>query len=227
MFIVIIRAIILYALIIFALRILGKRQIGELQPSELVTTILISNIAAIPIEDTNMPMINSIAPILLLVFLELVVSHILLRSKRARSIFTGHPIVIIKDGVLDQKEMKKLRFNLDDLLEGLRTKDIFDISDVNYAVVETNGQISVLLKKTLQPLTPDLMDIKVQEEPMPSIVIRDGKLLDKNLSECKLGKGWLEKILQQNGYRTEDVFYMSADRNGRYYIIPKDKEESV
>lgn len=223
MFIVILRALILYVLIIFSLRILGKRQIGELQPSELVTTILISNIAAIPIEDTNIPMLLSFAPIITIVFLELVISHIILKNRRMRMLVTGRPIVIIENGQLNQKAMKKLRFTIDDLMEGLRAKDVFDISDVNYAVVETNGQISILLKFDAQTVTPKMLELKGSQPVMPMVVISDGRLLHENLKKCNLGLPWLEGTIKENGYRQEEIFLMTADSKAGYIIIPKEK----
>lgn len=225
MFVVIIRAFILYILIIFSLRILGKRQIGELQPSELVTTILISNIAAIPIEDTNVPMLLSFAPIITIVFLELVISHIILKSRKLRLMVTGRPIVIIENGQLNQKAMKKLRFTIDDLMEGLRAKDVFDISDVYYAVVETNGQISVLLKFEAQTVTPKILELKGKQSPVPMVIISDGKLLYKNLKECNLGLLWLKNTIRENNYQMKDIFLMTADHNAGYLIIPKEKKQ--
>ena len=137
MLVVFIRAVLLYFLVIFCMRLMGKRQLGELQPSELVTTILISNIAALPIEDTNIPMILGAVPILALVMFEFVVSALSLKSKRFRGFFSGNPVVIIKDGIINQKQLKKLRFSIDDLMEALREKGIL-------ADTEDDGQLSLM-----------------------------------------------------------------------------------
>ncbi|MGN0683150.1 MAG: DUF421 domain-containing protein, partial [Oscillospiraceae bacterium] len=147
MAIVLIRAVILYVVVAFSLRLMGKRQLGELQPSELVVTILISNIAALPVEDSSIPMIMGIVPILTLVSLDVIVSTIMLKSTKFRKFVIGTPRVIISNGKILQSEMKKLRYTVDDLIESMRGQQIFDISQVNYAIVETTGKISFMLKK--------------------------------------------------------------------------------
>src|SRR5699024_4709883 len=125
--------------IVFSLRIMGKRQLGELQPSELVATILVSNIATLPIEDTNIPLLAGIVPILTLVSFEVILSSITLKSRMARKIVSGNPVIVIRDGRIDQKQMRSIRFSIDDLMEELRTNSIFDIRDVAFAIVETTG----------------------------------------------------------------------------------------
>ena len=153
MFVTLIRTVILYVLAIVSIRVMGKRQIGELQPSDLVVTLLISQIISIPIQDTDIPLVNTLIPIFLLVGFEILTSVFNMKSIKFRTFMQGHPVVIINDGVLNQKLLKDLRFTIDDLLEALRQKDIFDIAQVQYAVVETNGQISVLLKPEYDTVT--------------------------------------------------------------------------
>ena len=140
------RTVILYIVIIASMRILGKRQIGELQPAELVITILLSEILAIPMQDTSLPLMNTIIPVLLLVGFEIIISILNLKSVKFRSAMQGNPLIVIREGVIDQKQLKELRFTTDDLLEELRKKDIFDVSQVWYAIVETDGTLSVMLK---------------------------------------------------------------------------------
>ena len=140
------RTVILYIVIIVSMRILGKRQIGELQPAELVITILLSEILAIPMQDTSLPLMNTIIPVLLLVGFEIIISILNLKSVKFRSAMQGNPLIVIREGKIDQKQLKELRFTTDDLLEELRKKDIFDISEVWYAIVETDGTLSVMLK---------------------------------------------------------------------------------
>ena len=151
MLICFIRTLILFVVIIFGLRLMGKRQIGQLQPAELVITILLSEIAATPMQDNDISMLNSVVAIMILVSLEIIMSAISLKSMSFRGLLQGNSIVIIKDGVIDPGQMKRLRFTLDDLLEALRQKDVFDIEEVEYAVVETNGTLSVLLKPCYRP----------------------------------------------------------------------------
>lgn len=224
MTIVFIRAIILYILIILALRLMGKRQIGELQPSELVITILISNMAAIPIEDTNIPMSIGAIPIIGLVSFELILSLCTLKSKRLRNVVSGSPLVLIRDGVIDQKAMKKIRFSIDDLMESLRGNNVFDIQDVNYAIVETTGKISVLQKFDAQTVTPKIMDIKGTETAPPAVVISDGKIMNEPMEAYKLGMDWLLNTVKSNKLTVDQVFLMTADRDANYYIVPKDKK---
>ena len=213
--IVFIRAILLYILIIFSLRLMGKRQLGELQPSELVITILISNIASIP-------MVMGAVPIIVLVGFELIISTISLHSKKFRSVLSGKPMIIIYNGVIDQKAMKQLRFSVDDLMETLRGSGIFDVREVSYAIVETTGKVSILQKFKYQTATAEMLELKGKDPDPPTVVISDGVILQNALKSYELHEQWLEKTLQQNPIAATDVFLMTADHNANYYIIPKD-----
>lgn len=221
MLVVFIRAVLLYLLVAFCLRLMGKRQLGELQPSELVTTILISNIAALPIEDTNIPMVLGALPILALVLFEFVVSSLTLRSRKLRRFVSGNPVVVIKDGVINQKQLKKLRFSIDDLTEALRGKDIFDINDVNYAIVETNGQVSVLPKFSAQTITTKMMKLKGAEQKPPVVIISDGEVIYSSLPIYGFSEEWLARKLRGKKLNAEDVFLMTVDGSGKEYIVPK------
>ena len=226
MFVVMFRAILLYILIIVAMRLMGKRQLGELQPTELVTTILVSNIASIPIEDPSLPMLLSAVPILTLVVFEYAVSSCALKSKGFRKILSGSPMVIIDNGVINQAVMKKLRFTIDDLMESLRSNNIFNLEDVHYAIVETTGKVSVMLKFNAQTVTPEVLSLKGSDPAVPSVVISDGKIIEKALKKCNLGKKWLEKTIRDNHYEIGDIFLMTADTNAQFYIVPKQKTEN-
>ena len=152
MFITLIRTSVLYIFVIAIMRLMGKRQIGELQPTELVVTLLLSEIIAIPMQDNDISLVSTIVPVLVLVGFEILISVIGLKSVKIRSLMQGNSIIIIRDGKLDLEKIKELRFTIDDILEALRQKDIFDISKVQYAVVETNGTISVMLKPQFEPV---------------------------------------------------------------------------
>lgn len=221
MLVVFIRAVLLYFLVIFCMRLMGKRQLGELQPSELVTTILISNIAALPIEDTNIPMILGAVPILALVMFEFAVSSLSLKSKRFREFFSGNPVVIIKDGVINQKQLKKLRFSIDDLMEALRENGIFDIKDVNYAIVETTGKVSVLQKYTAQTITPEMLGINGADQKPPLVVISDGTIISSALEIFGFSMDWLNRKLKSKNLNAKDVFLMTINESGEEYIVPK------
>ncbi|WRS27655.1 DUF421 domain-containing protein [Oscillospiraceae bacterium MB08-C2-2] len=223
MVILLIRTILLYTLIIFALRIMGKRQIGELQPSELVVTILVSNIATLSIEDNNVPLLGSIIPILMLISCEVVISVVTMKSSRLRKIITGNPYVIIRDGVIDQKGMKDLRWTIDDLMEQLRINNIFDIDEVAYAVVETSGKLSSYQKASVRPPSAKMMSIKVKSDYiLPMVLINDGELIKNAFPYLGLDEKWLQSTLKAEGVSVEEVFLMSCDSTGRYYIAKKE-----
>lgn len=221
MAVVLIRACILYIIITFSLRLMGKRQIGELQPSELVVTILISNIAAIPVEDSSIPMLLGIVPIFTLVSLDVIVSAIMLKSEKVRKLIIGSPRVIISEGVILQKEMKRLRYSVDDLLEAMREQKIFDISEVYYAIVETNGKINFLQKNDFQSATKDDVGKAGATDNPPMIIIRDGVRDDEQLQNLGLGRGWLNSKLRENNTTERGVFLMTADKNGQSTIIKR------
>lgn len=222
MLIALIRSVILYVFVIFSIRLMGKRQLGELQPSELVITILLSNIATLPIEDTNIPMIMGLIPIIILVSLDVIISNLTLQSKTLRKFISGSPRIIIQDGKINQQEMRKLRYSIDDLMESLREINIFDIKDVQFAIVETTGKINVYQKFGAQNVTAQMMGLKGTNENPPVVLISDGKLLKKAFNNTKLGEGWVWQLLKEKKLQIKDVFLLSADDNGDYYLVKKE-----
>lgn len=227
MIIVYIRAIILYIVIIVAIRLMGKRQIGELQPSELAITILISNMATLPIEDSNIPMLVGAVPIAALVGFEILMSKISLKSIRFRRFVSGNPIVIIREGEIDQKQMKKLRFSIDDLMEALRENGIFDIKDVYYAIVETTGQVTVMQKSEKLPATPETLNLKAEEQSPPAVVISNGKIINKALNAYELTPEWIEKTVKKNKTSVKNVFLMTVNKKREYYIVKDENEKNA
>lgn len=206
---IIIRSVILFILVIAALRLMGKKQLGELQPSELVTTILISNIATLSLEDQSIPMILGIVPILMIVCIDVLMSGIMLKSVRFRKLVTGSPRVIITDGVIDQKELKNLRYTIDDVLEAMRDSDIFDITHVRYAIVETTGKINFFRKD------------EGNTDP-PGVIIKDGLLIEEGLVKAGLGKEWLYDTLKRRNTEQKSVFLLTACGDGSYTMILKE-----
>ena len=162
MIITITRTIILYIFVTLGIRLMGKRQIGEMQPNELVVTLLISETAAIPLQDTTQPILNGLVAIFVLVILEIMISVLSMKSRFMRKIMNGKSAVIIKNGVIDQQMMKSVRMTVLDLVELLRGQDVFDISTVAFAVLEVNGNLSVLLKSAEQPAT--VADLKIEKK---------------------------------------------------------------
>ena len=221
MLITLFRTLILYILIIFTMRVLGKRQIGELQPAELVITILLSEIIVIPMQDTEIPLVNTIV----LSGFEMLVSFIGMKSIKFRSVMQGNPVIVIRDGKLNAKKLKELRFTTDDLAEALRKKDIFDISEVQYAIVETDGTLSVLLKKENQPATKSELKINTPKSSLPCIVISDGRIIKTDFAECNTDSDKIKAILKDKHLNEEDVMLMTLDKDGNINILKKDKEK--
>ena len=224
MLIVFIRAVILYLALVFGIRLMGKRQIGELQPSELVTTVLLSNIATLPVEDTGIPMIMGIIPIYTLISLDVIMSYVSLKWRKVRKLVCGSPKVVISNGRVDQKQLIRLRYTADDLLASLRSMSIFDISEVQLAVVETNGSLSVYQKKASQPVTCEDMKIKGESTDPPQLIIDSGKLIPGALEGIGFDRRWLDSTLKAHGSRLSDVFLMTCDSSGKHVIIPFERQ---
>lgn len=225
MLITIIRTLILYALLIIIMRVMGKRQIGQLQPGELVITILISEVAAIPMQDNDIPMINSVIAVLLLAAFEIVISAMSMKSVRFRSLLQGNSIILIRNGVLDQKQLKRLRYTVEDLLEALREKDVFDISDVQYAVAETDGTLSVLLKPEKRGVTVKDAMLKAENTGFQCVVICDGRIIEADMKDCNMTNEKLKNILKKKGLDAEKILLLSSDINGNINIIEKEPEK--
>lgn len=222
MFIIFFRSIILYVLIIFAIRLMGKRQLGELSPNEFVVAILISNIATLPAEDSEIPLIRGIVPILTLVCLDVIFSSIALKSRKLRRIMSGSPKIIISNGVLDQKTLKSIRYTIDDVTESLRGQGYFDISEIEFAVVETTGKISAYPKQPHQPLTPLTLKHNQPTQNPPQTVIDDGEIIYESLNQLGMTEKQLENILSKYNLSPKEVFLMIADGKGKNTIIRKE-----
>lgn len=219
-----IRTIILYFLIMIGLRLMGKRQIGELEPSELVLALLISDLAAVPMQDFGIPLINGVFPILTLLSLSLIISVLNLKSIRFRNLVCGSPTIIIREGHILQNEMRRTRFTVDELIEELRQKDVVDLATVQYAILETNGQLSVVLYPEYQPLTPKTMqNRKLTDIGMPTILISDGRLLEDNLRLLELDRAWLQRKLEENNISSvKSIFLMTVDKQHQLYFLKKE-----
>ena len=218
-----IRTILLYILIIVGIRLMGKRQVGELEPSELVLSLLIADLASVPMQDYGIPMITGVVPILTLLALTMILSVLTMKSITFRSLLCGRPSIIIREGIVDQREMARNRLTVDELLEELRTKGYTDPSLGKYAVLETNGQPSVLPFAAQKPPSAQQLDMNVPESGLPLVVISDGKLLEHNLSVLGKNSAWLEKQLAKQGCEdVRQVFLLLADRNEELLLIRKE-----
>ncbi|HCH28039.1 MAG TPA: DUF421 domain-containing protein [Ruminococcaceae bacterium] len=224
MFGIIIRTVIMYILITFAIRIMGKRQIGDMQPNELVITMLISELAAVPIQDTNQPVLLGLIPILVLVVLEISASVLIMKCGTVRKLMNGKSAVIIKNGVIDQQTMRDVRMTVLDLVELLRNKDVFKIEDVAFAVLEVNGELSVLLKTENQPATKKDISANYEKTGLPLPVISDGKILKESLHSLNIDNKKFKDFLAKKQIITSDVFLLTMDRYYNYSLISKEKK---
>ena len=223
MVIAFLRTIILYLLIIAGVRLMGKRQVGELEPSELVLALIIADLAAVPMQDFGIPLLSGIIPILTLLCITMILSVLTMRSVKFRAIICGRPSIIVENGKLHQREMKKNRFTVDELMEELRMKGVSDISTVKYAILETNGQISVLPYANQLPVTAEQMNVAPDDVGLPIVIINDGRVLDHNLKTRGLNHEWLEKRLSEHKVNSaKDVFRLTVDEQNRVYFVAKD-----
>ena len=200
----VIRTVILYLLLMVAMRLMGKRQLGELQPSELVVTLLLSDLAAVPMQENGLPLLNGVMPILVLVGLELFLSGAMLKFPSVGKIIAGSPIPVILDGVMDASALKRLRMTVEDLEEALRQQNIFDIRQVQYAIAETNGHISAY---------------RYQGADMPIVVVSDGALCDWGMRLCGMTEEKLARYLQRKRCRQEEVFLLTATKQGPHHLL--------
>lgn len=202
---------------------MGKRQIGELQPSELVVAIMISDLATVPVSDIAIPLLSGVIPIMTLIIFEVTISFLTLKSEKARNIITGKPTYLIKDGIIAEKQMRNMRYNIEDLLEELRLKDCPNIADVHTAILETNGELSVVLKSDKRSVTPNDLKIKPNQESIPLVLISDGKIRFEHLRDLNKDIKWLEqKLAERNIKSTKDVFLFSIDSDGIITMQIKD-----
>lgn len=227
MLVVFIRTLILYIVVIIAMRLMGKRQIGELQPFELAVAIMISDLATVPMQNTGVPLINGIIPILTMLAAQILISFISLKSTRARNIICGKPSILISAGKINEKVFRNELYTINDLLEQLRSKDIYNIADVEYAILESNGQLSVVPKASKRNVTPADLNINVKYEAPATDLIIDGDLIIGNLKLVNLDKAELELELAKLGIkRIKDVLYASIDSDKQLFCQAKENNSS-
>lgn len=200
---------------------MGKRQIGDMQPNELVVTLLISEIAAMPLQDTSQPLLLGIVAVTVLVVLEIVISVLSMKNLKIRQLMSGKSVVVIKNGVIDQEAMKNVRVTVLDLIELLRGQNVFDISTVAFAVLEVNGELSVLLKASQQPATAGDVKADKEEALLPLPVITDGKILNDSLEALQIKQSELENMLKTHKVLSRDVFLLTLDRKGNMNLIKR------
>lgn len=219
MLVLAIRALILFSLVFIATRIMGKREIGQLQPFEFVIAIMMADLASVPISDTGIPLLHGVVPILVLTGMHILFSLISLKSKTLRDFISGRPVVIIRRGQILEREMRRLRYNLSDLMEELRSNGILSVSDVEYAVLETSGRLSVMTKSQKRPLQGADLGMFIPADPMAYTLIVDGVLNKQNLYESGHSESWLLDKIKSYGFSTwSEVFLASVDDNQEFFI---------
>ena len=219
-----IRTVIIYMMLIVAMRIMGRRQLGELQPIELVVTLLISDLASVPMQDSAIPLFSGLIPIFVLVAAEILLSALMLKSRTFSSLVSGTPLLIIHNGELNQKVLRKLRLSVEDLSESLRKQNIFDLRDVQSAIAETNGTVTVYPVANKRPLAyEDLPLPPVTDHGMPLVVLADGKLCDWAMQACGIDDAWIDDTLRREGYASrDDVMILTVNGKKAYHIIGKE-----
>ena len=223
MFTGLLRTIILYVLIIAGVRLMGKRQVGELEPSELVLSLIIADLASVPMQDYGIPLLTGVVPILALLCVTMILSVLTMMYVGFRAVLCGRPSVVVRNGALDQREMARNRLTVDELLEELRAQGYTDLSVVKYAILETNGKLSVLPYADQKPPTAREMAVAVQESGLPRVVVSDGRLLEHNLKALGHDRPWLEGQLRKRGCAgPEEVFLMLVDEQEQIYLARRE-----
>ncbi len=220
-----IRLMILYIILLISMRLMGRRQIGELQSAELVITILLSEIASVPIVNADAPLLPSVAAVCTLTALEILLSSLCLHAHKLQRALQGNPIPVIQNGTPDEKALRELRVSVEDLLEGLREKDVFDLSQVSLAILEANGKLSVQLVPQAMPALPEDLQVRRDDSGAVLPLICDGKILPENLPLCGITDAALQRILRQGGVPAKDILLLTANKNGTIQCIRKEKKK--
>ena len=218
------RTVVLYTMLILAVRIMGKRQIGQMEPSEFVVAMLVADLAAIPMQNNAIPLVNGLVPMLVVMGLELILSHLSLKSIRLRKMLCGKPVILIDNGKIVQENLRKTQVTLDELSGHLREKDVLDIQTVQYAILETNGNLSVFPYPAEQPAVAKDAKVKASRQYLPVTVVSDGKLLPENLKRAKKDGAWLRKVLLERNATLEGTYLLTVDDGNHVYYIPKEEK---
>ena len=221
-----VRAIMVYILVLVVMRLMGKREIGQLQPFELVISIMIADLASIPMTDPGVPIFNGLVPILGLLAMHLLITVLNIKSVNLRKITCGKPTILVYRGKIDEEALKKERFTISELQERLRGKDVFNLGDVEFAILETNGEVSVITKPNKRNLTPEDMNIEADYEGLPYDLIVDGKIMYENLNKIGKDKRWLIKQIEKFKCMPEDVLIATMDGKGNFFCQQKERKKN-
>lgn len=223
---IIIRSIIIYLIVLLVFRLMGKRQLGQMQPFELVLTLIIADLATIPMAEVSVPVLHGVVPLLTLVVLHFILTLISRSSHFLSKIISGKPVIIVNPKGIDYKAMKKLNLSTDDIFEALRGAGYFNISQVQYAIMETNGKVSVMPKAEYAPLTNGDLKTNADESFLPIVLVSEGKIIKENIELANISQGVIEDIINKNskGASVKDVLLLTLDRTGEGYLQLKKGE---
>ena len=216
-----VRTMVVYMVLIAAVRLMGKRQIGQLEASEFVVTMLAANLATLPIEDPDFPLSTGLAAILTVLALELVLSLVSMRSIWFRKLLCGKPVILIENGRILRENLRRTRVHLDELTEHLRQREVLDLTTVRYAILETDGSLSVFLWAGERPATAKEAGIKAREELLPVTIVSDGVLLKENLSVAGKDRNWVDRVLKQRGATIRDTLLLTVDKAEKIVFYSK------
>ncbi len=229
MFTIVLRAIIIYLVVLFLYRLMGKRQLGQMQPFELVLTLIIADLATIPMAEISVPVLHGVIPLLTLVVLHFILTFFSKVSNKFASFLSGKPVIVINPDGIDYKALKDLNISVDDVFEAIRGCGYFSIEQIQYAIMETNGKISILPKSQFAPATIGDLNLQVEKSAIPINIINEGKLIKNNLEVAKIDESKIAEILQKaNIKKMQDVLVMTIDKNGAVFIQKfKDKYQTL
>ncbi len=217
------RSIVLYIIVLIVMRLMGKREIGQLQPFELAISIMIADLASIPMTDTGIPIFNGIIPILGLLIMHLIISIINLKSSKAREIICGRPSILIYRGKINENNLKKERFTINELEERLRGNNVVNLGDVEYAILETSGQVTVIQKPDKRNSIPQDFNIMPEYEGIPYDLVVDGKVMEENLKAIGKDYNWLKKQVEKFDMKPEQALVVTLDGKGQIFCQKKEK----
>lgn len=216
------RTIFLYLVLIIAVRLMGKRQIGQMEPSEFVVTMLVANLAAIPMQDGGIPLLSGLVPILTVLGMELILSVAALRSIKFRKLLCGKPVILVENGRILQANLRKTRISLDELTELLRENDVLDPRTVQYAILETNGNLSVFPYPKEKPASAKDAGIQAGAQFLPVTIVSDGRILRENLRKAGKDEAWVRRVLSGRNARLEDTWLLTVDHGENIIFYPKE-----
>lgn len=220
-----IRTIVLYLILIFSVRLMGKRQIGEMEPAEFVVTMLIANLASIPMQDSGIPLLSGLLPILTVLGIQLLLAVACLHSVRFRRLLCGKPVILIGEGKILYPNLRRARITLDELTEHLRENNILDLGKVQFAILETNGQVSVFPYPQYRPACAKDAGVRVSDQSLPVTIVSDGRVQEENLRLAGLDRAWLEHTLRGHGQTLSQTLLLTVDKTGKLYLAKKEERE--